>query len=275
MLVTLLVGSCDSARILTLVQSSARSHWIVVEPLLTELAARGHQVTVFTSFPQQKPLQNYTDVDLSHKRPTSLSAFSFDFIKDKMPNPWRTASFLYQAGERACAFLKEPEFQSLLKSEGQYDLVITELFGNDCFTYFAYKLKLPYISYTSSMSMPWAADRLGLPDNPSYIPNYLVNFSPRMNLYERAYNMVLLVYAKFLHQCVLSRQTRALVEEAFGESLPPLHQVVANTSLLLVNSYHVLSQSRPFPPNVVEIGGIHIKERKPLPEVSSFQRAWC
>lgn len=257
----------DGARILALLPTTARSHWIVMEPFLQELAARGHELTVFTTFPQPRPLPNFTDVDFSYKLPTLVNAMSLDRIKETMPHPWANTIFINRVGKEMCTVIKEPVFQQVFKNK--YDLVITELFGTDCMTYVAYKLKTPFISITTTMSAPWAAERLGLPDNPSYIPNFFVSFSPDMSLWQRTYNTVVLVYAKFMYLCVFSAQTRSQVEEYFQEPLPPLQEVVANTSLVLVNSYHYLAQSRPFPPNVVEVGGIHIRKRQQLPQVTS------
>lgn len=266
--VTLVVRKCtDSASILALMPTTARSHWIVMEPFLQELAARGHQLTVFTTFPQERPLPNFTDVDFSYKLPTLVNAMSLNRIKETMPHPWGNTIFINKVGREMCTVMKEPAFQQVFTNK--YDLVITELFGTDCMTYVAYKLGIPFISMTTTMSAPWAADRLGLPDNPSYIPNFLVSFTPDMSLWQRTYNTAVLVYAKFMHLCVFSEQTRAQVVEYFQEPLPPLHEVVANTSLVLVNSFHCLAQSRPLPPNVVEVGGIHIRRRTPLPKVTN------
>ncbi|KAG8285772.1 UDP-glucuronosyltransferase 1-1 [Homalodisca vitripennis] len=258
---------CDGARILALVPFPSKSHWIVIEPLFQELAARGHQVTVFSSFPQKKPLPNYNDVDCSATVPPGISAISIDQIRQVMPTPWETVHFMKEIHEDCCKILGESKVQHLWKSKEQYDLLITELFASDCFTYVAHKLKIPLISYTTSMAVPWGAERVGLPDNPSYIPNYLVHFSPQMTLWQKVYNIAILVYAKFWHLCVYDKHTQTLVENFFGETLPPLREVLENTSLIFVNSYHTLAQSRPFPPGVVEIGGIHIKESKPLTKV--------
>ncbi|XP_054286486.1 UDP-glucosyltransferase 2-like [Macrosteles quadrilineatus] len=263
----MLMSVGETARILALVPMPMRSHWIVMEPLFQELASRGHQLTVFSPFPQKKPITNYTDVDFSQILPPLTSQFSVDMIKERLPDPWASTYFFYDVHETTCRkVLKLPEFQGLLKAKGQYDLLITEIFGTDCYAYFARLLDIPMVSITTSIAMPWAADRFGLPDNPSYIPNYLVNFSPQMSFGERIHNTLTLSYAKLMHSFVYARESQVWAEESLGMKLPPLGDVVANTSLYLINSFHILSLSRPFPPNVVEIGGIHIRERRPLPQ---------
>lgn len=239
-----------------------------MEPLFKALAARGHNVTVFSSFPQKTPLPNYTDVDFSPTLPPTINLFSLNLIKEHMPNPWATTHFIHSVHRNSCTILEDFRLQSLVKSKGSFDLLITEVFGDDCFTYFAYKLGIPLVSFTTSKPVPWAAERVGLPDNPSYIPTYLTDSSPNQNFAKRLYNTALLLYAKFWHQWIYYKQTQDIVERSFRESLPPVHEVVANTSLLLVNSHFTLSQSRPLPPNVGEVGGIHIQPRRTLSEVT-------
>lgn len=53
----------------------------------------------------------------------------------------------------------------------------------------------------------------------------------------------------------------------FGVDLPFLDDIIKNTSLILVNHHFSLAFPRPLLPNVIEIGGHHIRSPKPLPAV--------
>lgn len=267
-LLSWMVLGCSSARILAIVPLPVRSHWIIMEPLFKELALRGHNVTVFSSFPQRLPLANYTDVDFSPKL-TPHSGWNLNMIKEKMANTFQTMSFINQIHTETCKIMESDSLKSLLSAKGQYDVLITEIFGNDCFAYFAYKLGIPLISVMTSPGSSWLADRTGMPDNPSYIPHvFFVPEHDRMTIFERIYNTVLVNYARIFYRFYISKQTQDLAEKAFGERLPPITDVICNTSLVLVNSHHSLPVCRPLPPNVVEIAGIHIKERQQLPKVN-------
>lgn len=48
--------------------------------------------------------------------------------------------------------------------------------------------------------------------------------------------------------------------------MPHLRELVKETSLLFVNSHFSFGGSRPYAPTIIELGGIHIKEAKPLDE---------
>lgn len=85
--------------------------------------------------------------------------------------------------------------QNLRKSNKKYDLLISEIFGTDCMLGFAHIFNIPFVAFTSSVNLPWGSDRIGNPDNPSYIPNYFVPYLSKMNLWERLTNtLTLLLY---------------------------------------------------------------------------------
>jgi glucuronosyltransferase len=52
------------AKVLGVFPFPARSHLIVQKALMFELARRGHEVTVFSAFPESKVIPNYTDIEL-------------------------------------------------------------------------------------------------------------------------------------------------------------------------------------------------------------------
>ena len=41
----------------------AKSHMTVHSALMRELARKGHNVTVFSPFPEKHPIQNFTDIE--------------------------------------------------------------------------------------------------------------------------------------------------------------------------------------------------------------------
>lgn len=67
-------------------------------------------------------------------------------------------------------------------------------------------------------------------------------------------------------------ETDKIVQKRFkNEEIPPISELVKETSLMFVNSHYSFSGSRANSPMVVELGGIHIKEEKPLnPELKTL-----
>ncbi|KAG8303495.1 UDP-glucosyltransferase 2-like [Homalodisca vitripennis] len=257
---------CWGARILALLPVNSRSHFIVMEPLLLELRKRGHHLTVVSSFPQKEPLQNLTDIDFSSQLPPPTNLFSIGIIREKLRSMYSAASFIIEFHLNVCnEVLRNKTVLNHLNRE-KFDLVIGEIFGADCFNYYAYKMKVPFISWVSSTMLPWASERIGLPDNPSYIPNYFVNYSPEMTFFQRIFNTASLYFINTLYYYHSDLPVWRLAENVFGEKLPPIEEINRQTSLILLNSHFSLSQSRPFTPNIIEVGGIHIGDVQPLPK---------
>ena len=60
-----------------------------------------------------------------------------------------------------------------------------------------------------------------------------------------------------------------IFREAFPEGeYPPLDELKRNVSLVLLNEHFTQSVPRPYVPNMIEVGGLQIKDKpSPLPEV--------
>lgn len=56
------IGFGNSANILGIFPFAGPSQYILVQPYLKNLAARGHQVTVINAFPQKEPIANFIDI---------------------------------------------------------------------------------------------------------------------------------------------------------------------------------------------------------------------
>lgn len=72
------------------------------------------------------------------------------------------------------------------------------------------------------------------------------------------------LYVRFLHRS----HADTILKQYFGDDVPSVDELVANTSLLFVNTHYSLSGSKPQSPALIEVGGIHIQEPKPLKPVS-------
>jgi glucuronosyltransferase len=57
-------STVHSAKFLGIFPIPLRSHNIVFRALTRELARRGHHVTVISSFPEQPPVPNITDIEI-------------------------------------------------------------------------------------------------------------------------------------------------------------------------------------------------------------------
>lgn len=58
------------------------------------------------------------------------------------------------------------------------------------------------------------------------------------------------------------------MKQYLGNDVPSVQELVGNTSLLFVNTHYSLSGAKPHSPALIEVGGIHIQEPKPLKPVT-------
>lgn len=255
-----------SAKILAVCPWAGRSHFIFKEPLFLKLAERGHQITVLSHFPQVTKVPNYRDVSLVGSRPILDDSLPLGML----PHSLNILQVLPQLMIDITSMedvMKSDAIIQLINSTEEFDVVISELFINDVSSAFAKKFNVPLVAMISGFPLPWASYRVANPDNPAYIPNFFSSYSGYMSFKERLANTAIYILTKLASSFYLY-ESEVIVKKYFGNDFPPLEEILRNTSLLLVNSFPVLTGTGPTVPQVVEIGGIHVKLAKRLQEVN-------
>lgn len=69
-------------------------------------------------------------------------------------------------------------------------------------------------------------------------------------------------------QRLVERNDNRLLKEKFGDGIPDVAELAKKISLLLLNQHFSFSGPRPLSAQLIEIGGVHIKDTKPLSPVS-------
>lgn len=118
------LSAVNGANILGVFPINGRSHWVVYESVMKALAARGHNVTVITSFPQKTPVANYTDIDLSKTFPSAVNTVTIDRVLNVLTSVFTNQQFISSHALRLCREgQKNPQVQALLKSDIKFDVV--------------------------------------------------------------------------------------------------------------------------------------------------------
>lgn len=256
-----------SYRILGLFIHPGRSHYIVYSPLMKGLALKGHNVTVVSYFPEKNEIPNYTDLsfDLELDITESFNASRYEPI-----NYWSHFREMFELaswGNAACeGALGDSVIDRVLElhKTDPFDLVITEFFETDCMLGVIYKMQVPFIGLSSCALMPWHTDRIGTPGTPSHIASEFVGLTEEMSYYERFVSYTVTTSVKYLYRFLVERKDNYMLAQKFGPGIPDVHEIAKNTSFIFVNQHFSLHQPRPTSPNLIEIGGIHIQEPKPL-----------
>lgn len=65
-----------------------------------------------------------------------------------------------------------------------------------------------------------------------------------------------------------------MIKQYLGDGIPPVEELVKQTSLMFLNQHYSLSGPYPRSPSVVELMGVHIKEPKEIDKVRCIINYW-
>lgn len=156
-------------------------------------------------------------------------------------------------------------------STERFDLIITEIAWGECFFAFIHKFGSPPVIATSGVGIPpWISLTMRNPENPSYMPNFMLPFSSHMTFRERMLNFIIHNFVTLIYEYRHIRAEEAIARKYFKD-FPPFWDIERNFSIVLVNTVPGVDDPRPLLPNVIPVGGMHIKDvPSPLPKVSSY-----
>uniref|UniRef100_A0A8D8VIS9 Ecdysteroid UDP-glucosyltransferase n=1 Tax=Cacopsylla melanoneura TaxID=428564 RepID=A0A8D8VIS9_9HEMI len=267
-IIILSMSSClrnnSCSKILAIFSTPAKSHQVIFDTILVELSERGHDLTVVTQFPET--LENYERIKVISIKGTFKYNTTIEQIYEMSANSYRRTNlnFIDQYNLVNDIFYHE-NMKPIWNMETKYDLVLTEMFMTDAFLVIPYLYKTPYISLASAVLHPQHSQRLGLPDNPSYIPTFVSAATDIMSFVERFENALVSLYTKWYYEYVSHSISNEIIRKKFpNKRIPKIQDLLNNCSLVLTNTHYTINSARPLPPNVVEIGGVHLKTPKKL-----------
>ncbi|XP_050668700.1 UDP-glycosyltransferase UGT5-like [Leptidea sinapis] len=129
-----------------------------------------------------------------------------------------------------------------------------------------YGVNVPVIGLSSCTLHPWTTDRLGITDNPSYVPVVSTSYVYPMSFIERVKNTFLNIYFKIWYRNSIMKEEQKMIENQYDVKVDLEQLSKSSISLLLVNTFHAINGVKPSLPGVVEVGGMHLDEtRKEIP----------
>ncbi|XP_049305189.1 UDP-glycosyltransferase UGT5 isoform X4 [Bactrocera dorsalis] len=256
----------ESAKILAIFPFTGPSQYICVQLYLKSLAARGHEITSISAFPQKTPLKNFRDITLKDEY-KDHDEFIITAIEEMSATKLTQLRTLFDYSIMgSLPVLKNEEFQQLLRSDEHFDLIIIEVFCQDSLYALGEHFKAPMIG-VSTFGADVIVDQLV--DNVSplaYVPAPsgtnldVMNFWQRLdNLYTNTMELL------YTHLVIIPEQQRQY-EKYFPNATLRLTDVRRDFSLLLLNQHYSFSWPRPLVPNAIEVAGMHVENKpKKLP----------
>jgi len=257
----LTIAQTKSSEILVIFPTTAQSHYRIVRPLIHRLLDRGHKILAITNFPDAVERANLSHIDISGLKPHSKFNTDNNGIIKTIP---RIIGNTYTYA----TILNHPTVAKLLRSGRKFDLVIAEFFtSTPIFAPIATVVDAPIIGICPMITFPWINQVMGMETILSYMPCSLSNFTDHMSFLQRISNTVISTIIGVSFNWIYYSAIREINKNHYGIQTESTLKSMANLSMIMTNDYH--SMFLPFPklPGIIEVGGIHVVDEKPVPQV--------
>ncbi|XP_050527574.1 UDP-glycosyltransferase UGT5-like [Daktulosphaira vitifoliae] len=255
----------SSARILGVFPHFGKSHHQVYLPYMHELANCGHYILIISYFESSHP--NITDISLNSIKPTFENSKEIPDISSFRLRDWLSEILLlYRLAQDTENLFEVQGVKELVNNNSQkFDLVITEHFNSEFALGFAVKYNAPFILLSSCALLPWTASAVGQPHEVLYRPATASGLSQNMNLYEKFQNILYTFGWNLVFRLFHRPWSQRIIREKLNLQLN-INDFVLKASLVLVNSHFSMNGPYPLVPQIVEVGGLHIKQPDRLPQ---------
>ncbi|XP_044729429.1 UDP-glycosyltransferase UGT5-like [Chrysoperla carnea] len=257
----------EAYKILGVFASSSTSHTMLGKELLKTLAEHGHEVTMISTSPLTTPMKNYRDIVVKAdlKKEYLSRTGNENYFKLSQSFGLNSVFNLFKSGiEISEIIVKDENVQKLLNSNEHFDAVIVVTFVYDALYAIANHFNAPLIVYAQAGPTAFVNDMVGNPNNYAYVPEWFLGFTDRMTFKQRAINTISSLFFEVIKHLYYYPQQNELTKKLFPNA-PDLYTIRTNVSLVLSNSHVSIRYPRPLVPNIIEIGGHHVKDPKPLP----------
>nr|CAD7437952.1 unnamed protein product [Timema bartmani] len=255
------------AKILALLTLTTHSHHFWNRSLMKALAARGHQVTVVSPDSNPDPGANLTYILLegSYEHIKEHFVYSEGLGDTLLQNMDSMARWTFMSCENQLS--SKGGKQILGYPDGRmFDLIISEAAYTECFMALVPKFGNPPVVLVSAVGIPPEVDHMtGTPINPSYISDYMLPFSDRMDFWERFQNFRTYIANEIFHSHHYFPEIEVIASRHLGYRVD-IEEIRRNISIILSNVVHGFDSPRPLMPNVILVGGMHLKPVSPLPK---------
>ncbi|CAI6351634.1 unnamed protein product [Macrosiphum euphorbiae] len=255
-----------AANILAFMPLPIKSHFRGFQPLFEELAHRGHNVTVASSFPLDRPIVNYTDIGPFINKARARNVMDLVHM-----NFVTSVKVKWDLGIRLSDVIMSHENMKkfVQSNSNSFDLVMIETFCQEYTIAMGHKFNAPVINLAPAM--PWASISKWLhnPSTFSYIPDVCLQSTGDMGFVDRLKNTITGLMQSYADNYLYLPKMKEVMNKYFKyegwESRPPLEHMLKNVSLTLANSNYAIGVARPYLPGIVEVGGMHLTTPKSLP----------
>uniref|UniRef100_A0A1I8Q5P2 UDP-glucuronosyltransferase n=1 Tax=Stomoxys calcitrans TaxID=35570 RepID=A0A1I8Q5P2_STOCA len=263
-----LLTTINAAHILGIFAFPGKGPYSFVEPLLKELALRGHHVTSITNYPQSKPVKNFRDIVIE-KNQHLFDEFKNFSIETIGSNHFETLGTFYNKAYEMSHNVFTNEAVRKLRQTESFDLIIMDVLFTESFYGFGEDFGAPMVAISPWGTMTSIDELVGNTTPLSYIPNMIMlrHYNQNMNFWRRSLNVAVYILERIHYYYTYMPMQRKIYEQHFPNASKSITEAQKNFSLVLLNDHFVLTTPRPYVPNMIEVAGMHIPSQvEPLAE---------
>ncbi|XP_012261904.2 UDP-glycosyltransferase UGT5-like [Athalia rosae] len=267
----------SSLNILGIAPLPSKSHHLWHTELMKGLARKGHQIYSVgiepTEFGDSVVRENQTRSIVLEDMISCLNKDgNFDPISWRKLSPMQTTVELYSVCNILCDYATKTnggkEALELVRNT-KIDVIVMDITMGQCF----YGLREealgnpPLVGFTPFGSPGWVKDIVGGSNWPAFKGYENYQKAPPFNLWERTWNLIYYQVDDFCRKFYYLPREKEVAEAYIGRKLEKsLEDIEREMTTLLTNTHASFDAGTFLPPNVIEIGGLHVKDTKPLPQ---------
>lgn len=228
-------------------------------------------MTVITTKPvKDASLSNLTEIDLGFSYDFVYKTHDVNRVLATEKNLLKLLYYLNTVGDALILKqLEHPQVQNLVKSEQKFDLVICE-FAFPVWYTLSSRFNCPLIGITSLDVPIYIQDKMGNPTNLRLYPDYNLPFGNELSVVESIISVVYTNLVRLIDVGVYYRHSY-LAKKYLGVSTPDISGSLGNMSIVFANVVPGFSKNRPNVPAIVEVHGLQLRKKKPLPKVRTMK----
>ncbi|KAF2350890.1 UDP-glucuronosyl/UDP-glucosyltransferase [Trinorchestia longiramus] len=272
------VASGETSSVLVLHPMHSPSHVLALRTLISELAHRGHQVTVVRPYDRNlPPLSNknvseyLVSIDNRNQKIPMMTQQNPAQFQMPMSEMWEDGTSLmalplagYSVMSAYCHQLLSDLHLRAVLFNSSFQLALVDLIYNECGLALAHHLGLPVVGYWAFSFAGGEPQYTTAFNPPAATPLILSHLSDRMTFFGRVWNHVLLLCNEIVMQVTFWTANQHIRKHF--PTCPSPQELLANMSGVLINSHPAIDYPRQFPPSFLEVGGFHIKNPEVLPK---------
>ncbi|XP_076063075.1 UDP-glucosyltransferase 2-like [Oratosquilla oratoria] len=259
LMTVMFLSAVSASNVLFLTPLASRSVRSLCLTLAEGLAARGHTVTMVSAGDPFSSHPNITHVLAPHSSLDSMDLFEL------RSSPTAFRMWLKAFPTMARKLYETPKVMDLWRRRREFDAIIINSAANEMAFPFLMDVKAPFITYSPVGSEPLQLSYLGNYVSPATLPSVILPYDNDMTLWERFANTLSLFALRYAFRRAVGKPLAEALREKFPD-LPDPYSMYPRQALTLLNHHHLLDGSIPLLPNQVEVGCMHCKPAKPLPE---------